>query len=80
MYKYKSEVELFIEECKTYREGMDLIEYFEDVCKYLMVCSYGCSLRNALLKVIMNKEYIKEAYLRKEPVDECAIEVGYSCG
>ena len=77
--KYKSYVEQFKDKCESFNEET-LYEYFDNVCKYLIVCDYDYSVSNAIERVIQSKRLIKDYYDRKEPVSDCALDIGYSCG
>ncbi len=78
--KYKSKIELFKEECKTFKDGMTIEEYYDAVCKYLIISEYGYSVKEAFERVLQSAIFINDSFSRKEPVEDCAIDIGYSCG
>ena len=66
--------------CKKFDESMSLEGYKEAITHYLVIGTYNYSEEHAKSLVKLNKEYIEEAYAKKESVEDAAIEVGYCCG
>ena len=66
--------------CKKFDESMSLEGYKEAITRHLMIGTYNYSEDHAKSLVKLYKEYIEEAYAKKESVEDAAIEVGYCCG
>ena len=54
--------------------------YIDAIVRYLMASGWHCSEETAVALAQMREEYVVEAFLNEEPVDDAAVEVGYCCG
>lgn len=59
---------------------MTFEEYKEQVKQYLITCSYKYSEQGAQERVESCLKQIKESFENGDPVDDCAIDIGYCCG
>ncbi|MBR3004710.1 MAG: hypothetical protein IKH67_06570 [Lachnospiraceae bacterium] len=75
------EEHIFLEvESESFIEGCSFEDYKQDVIRYLMLCSYKYSEKRAKSLVNRRLAEIKRAYIRKDPVADIAIDIGYACG
>lgn len=70
----------FMEECDSFKEGGSVDEYKAEIVKYLTLCSWHYSEDDAKELVEDEASYIEEAFEKKEPVSDIALDIGYSCG
>lgn len=54
--------------------------YFNAIVRYLMASSWHYSEKAAEDLTQMREDYVIEAFLSKEPIEDAAVEVGYCCG
>lgn len=54
--------------------------YYNAIVHYLMASSWHYSEKAAEDLMQMREDYVVEAFLSKEPIEDAAVEVGYCCG
>ena len=54
--------------------------YFNAIVRYLVASSWHYSEKAAEDLTQMREDYVVEAFLSKEPIEDAAVEVGYCCG
>ena len=67
-------------ECESFKPDTTKDEYYQDIKRYLMLCSWHFSEEGAEIRIQQNVHFIEQAFLDKEPVADIALDIGYSCG
>ena len=70
----------FDKQCDTFIEGQSFEEYQAYIYRFLMESSWHYSPEQAVNRIEDEMDFITKCYIEKDPVSECAIEVGFSCG
>ena len=66
--------------CDTFHDGQTYADYCDDICRYLMLCSWHYSRETALKTIEAAKALVRQTYDAQEPVADIAVDIGYSCG
>ncbi len=70
----------FIQGCCKFKDYADIGEYVADIQKCLELSSWHYSTEEAKKIVECEMDFIQKAFKGKEPADDVAAEIGYSCG
>ncbi len=76
----EEQAEKFRKECCSFKDYNSIEEYIEDIVVILVHSTWRYTEERARERVEERMAFIRNSYERKDPADDCAIDVGYSCG
>ena len=74
------EARAYVKECDAFKDYESMKAYIEDIVICLVYSSWHYSERVARKRVNDDMDYVKKSFEQKVPANDCAIEIGYSCG
>lgn len=76
----RDEAKEFKKERCTFLNYKDIGEYIEDIVTCLVYSTWRFTEEEARERCEERKALIENSFAKKEPADDCAVDVGYSCG